>query len=41
VIDKEVSVNIIEVAYDVEKTAKAIEQSEMLPNDFAQMLRKG
>lgn len=41
VADKNVNVEIIEVPYDFEKTAKAIEENEMLPNDFAKMLRKG
>lgn len=41
VIDNNVSVDIIEVPYDFEKAAKAIEDNEMLPNDFADILRKG
>jgi len=41
VVGKNVSVDIIEAPYDFEKTAKAIEDNEMLPNDFADMLRKG
>lgn len=41
IVDKNVSVEILEVPYDYEKTAKAIEDNEMLPNDFAEMLRKG
>ena len=38
---KNVSVDIIEVPYDFEKTAKAIEDNDMLPNDFADLLRIG
>lgn len=41
IVDKSVCVDILEVPYDYEKTAKAIEDNEMLPNDFANMLRKG
>lgn len=41
VVDKNVNADIIEISYDFEKTAKAIEDNEMLPNDFATMLRKG
>lgn len=41
IIDKKVSVEVVEVRYDFEKIAKAIEENEMLPNDFADMLRKG
>ena len=41
IVDKNVCVDILEVPYDYEKTAKAIEDNEMLPNDFANMLRKG
>lgn len=36
-----VDVQIREVVYDVEQTAKAIENNHMLPDEFAQMLRKG
>jgi len=39
--DKDVSVDIIEVLYDFEKTAKAIESNNVLPNEFADMIRKG
>lgn len=39
--EKNLNVEIIEVPYDFEKTAKAIEANEMLPDDFAKMLRKG
>jgi putative phosphoesterase len=38
--DKDVSVQFIRVAYDVEKTAQAIETSQM-PDEFAEMLRTG
>lgn len=39
-IEEKVSVQFIEVAYDVEATATAIEKSE-LPNEFAQLIREG
>lgn len=39
-VDMEVSVEVVKFAYDVEKTARAIEESE-LPNEFAQLLRTG
>lgn len=40
---KEFSVNIeiIEVAYDFEKTAKEIEENEILPRNFARLIREG
>jgi putative phosphoesterase len=38
--DGRVQVNFIRVAYDVEKAAKAVEESP-LPNELAEMLRKG
>jgi len=41
VIEKNVNVDITEVSYEFEKTAGAIEDCEMLPNEFAEMLRKG
>lgn len=41
VTDKNIDVDIVEVPYEFEKTAKAIEDNEILPNDFADMLRKG
>ncbi len=41
IIGKNVIADIIEVPYDFEKAAKAIEDNEMLHNDFADMLRKG
>jgi putative phosphoesterase len=40
-IGEAVQVDIIEVPYDYEKAAKAIEENEMLPNDFANMLKIG
>lgn len=39
-IGKTVATEFIEVPYDYEKTAQAIEQSQ-LPNQFAELLRKG
>lgn len=33
--------SIVEVSYDVEKIAKEIEENEILPNDFARLLRNG
>ncbi|MGL5749918.1 MAG: metallophosphoesterase family protein [Paraclostridium sp.] len=36
-----VEVEIIEVAYDFETIAKEIEENEILPNDFARLLRSG
>lgn len=39
-VDQEVRVDFIELPYDVETTARAIEASE-LPHEFAQMLREG
>lgn len=39
--ENKVSVEIIEVAYDYEKTAKEIEENNILPNDFARMIREG
>ncbi|HYH02566.1 MAG TPA: YfcE family phosphodiesterase [Bacillota bacterium] len=36
-----VDVQIQEVVYDVEQTAKAIENNKILSDEFAQMLRKG
>lgn len=37
----EVFVEIIEVDYDFEKIAKEIEENEILPNDFARLIRGG
>ena len=37
----EVEVEIIEVPYDFEKIAKEIEENEILPNDFARLIREG
>jgi len=39
--DKQVQVDIVEVLYDYEKVAKAVEADELLPNEFADLLRKG
>lgn len=39
--DSKVDVEIIEVEYDFEKIAKEIEENEILPNDFARLLREG
>ncbi len=36
-----VEVEIIEVEYDFEKLAKEIEENEILPNDFARLIRQG
>lgn len=36
-----VDVEIVEVTYDFEKIAKEIEENEILPNDFARLLREG
>ncbi|HEX3045238.1 MAG TPA: YfcE family phosphodiesterase [Bacillota bacterium] len=41
VCDSKVEVQICETGYDVEKTARAIEANNTLPNEFAQMLRRG
>lgn len=41
IVNSDVQVEIIEVAYDVERAAKAIENTEALPDEFADMLRKG
>lgn len=39
--DSSVEVEIIEVSYDFEKIAKEIEKNEILPNDFARLIREG
>lgn len=39
--DSSVKVEIIDVAYDFEKMAKEIEENEILPNDFARLIREG
>ncbi len=39
--DQTINAQIVEVPYDVEKTARAIESDPVLPNEFADMLRKG
>ena len=36
-----VEVEIIEVDYDFEKAAKEIEENDILPNDFARLIREG
>lgn len=36
-----VKVEIIEVPYDAEKMAREIEENEILPNDFARLIREG
>ena len=40
-IKSSVEVEILEVAYDFEKIAKEIEENEVLPNDFARLIREG
>lgn len=39
--DTQVHVDIVEVSYNYEKVAKAVEADELLPNEFADLLRKG
>lgn len=39
--EKNVHAEILEIPYDYEKTAEAIESSDILPNDFAFLLRQG
>lgn len=39
--DSNVEVEIIEVPYGFEKMAKEIEENEILPNDFARLIREG
>ena len=39
--DSSVEVEIIEVPYDFEKIAKEIEENEILPSDFARLIREG
>ncbi len=41
IVKRNVKVEIVEVAYDVERAAKAIENTETLPDEFADMLRYG
>lgn len=36
-----VEVEIVEVPYDAEKIAREIEENEILPNDFARLIREG
>ncbi len=38
---EKVEVEIVEVEYDYEKMAKEIEENEILPNDFARLIREG
>ena len=40
-IKSSVEVEIVEVAYNFEKIAKEIEENEVLPNDFARLIREG
>lgn len=40
-INNEVEVEIIEVEYDYEKIAREIEENDILPNDFARLIREG
>ena len=39
--DTNVEVEIIEVSYNFEKMAKEIEENEILPDDFARLIREG
>ncbi len=39
--DTKVNIEIVEVAYDFEKAATEIEENNILPNDFARLLREG
>ncbi len=39
--DSFVEVEIVEIPYDFEKAAKEIEENEILPNDFARLIREG
>lgn len=39
--ESSVNVEIVEVTYNFEKMAKEIEANEILPNDFARLIRKG
>ncbi|MCX8130946.1 MAG: metallophosphatase family protein [Clostridia bacterium] len=39
--DTDINVDIVEVPYDYEKTATAIENTGLLPDEFACLLRKG
>ncbi|HEX3045728.1 MAG TPA: metallophosphoesterase family protein [Bacillota bacterium] len=41
IVEQEIDVQIVEVPYHVEQTARAIENNSVLPNEFAEMLRKG
>lgn len=39
--ESRIEVEIVEVGYDFEKMAKEIEDNEILPNDFARLIREG
>ncbi len=39
--ESSVKVEIVEVTYNFEKMAKEIEENEILPNDFARLIREG
>lgn len=41
IIGNNVNVDILEIEYDYEKFAKEIEENEILPNDFARLIRQG
>lgn len=40
-LDSSVEIEIVKVPYDFEKSAKEIEENEILPNDFARLIREG
>lgn len=39
--ENDVNVNVFDVEYDYEKFAREIEENEILPNDFARLIRQG
>jgi predicted phosphodiesterase len=41
IVNHKITIDIVEVSYDVEKTAKAVEQSIMFDRKLSEMLRKG
>ncbi len=41
IIENDVNIDIFEVEYNYEKFAKEIEENEILPNDFARLIRQG
>lgn len=41
IMQNDIKVKFKEISYEYEKTAKSIESLDMLPNEFAEMLRKG